>query len=98
MAKAPGKSNARDNILTRRQNVRRRRKVAQAARGTAETEWSVLPALRFLQRAINLNSAVGARQSSVKFLMLNQKLCLVSSAIDNPFGEALWVNNRILTD
>ena len=45
-----------------------------------------------------LNSAVGARQSSVKFLMLNQKLCLVSSTIDNPFGEALWVNNRILTD
>ena len=37
----------------------------------------------------NLNSAVGARQSSGKLLMLNQCLCLESSTMVNPFGEAL---------
>ena len=36
-----------------------------------------------------LNSAVGARQSSGKLLMLNQCLCLKSSTMANPFGEAL---------
>ena len=38
---------------------------------------------------ISLNSAVGARQSSGKLLMLNQCLCLESSTMANPFGEAL---------
>ena len=37
----------------------------------------------------NLNSAVGARQSSGKLLMLNQCLCLENSTMANPFGEAL---------
>ena len=37
----------------------------------------------------NLNSAVGAKQSSGKLLMLNQCLCLESSTMANPFGEAL---------
>ena len=37
----------------------------------------------------NLNSAVGARQNSGKLLMLNQCLCLESSTMANPFGEAL---------
>ena len=36
----------------------------------------------------NLNSAVGARQSSGKLLMLNQCLCLENSTMANPFGEA----------
>ena len=36
-----------------------------------------------------LNSAVGARQSSGKLLMLNQCLCLESSTMANSFGEAL---------
>ena len=36
----------------------------------------------------NLNSAVGAKQSSGKLLMLNQCLCLESSKMANPFGEA----------
>ena len=39
--------------------------------------------LRFI-----LNSAVGAKQSSGKLLMLNQCLCLESSTMANPFGEA----------
>ena len=38
---------------------------------------------------VNLNSAVGARQSSRKLLMLNQCLCLENSTMANPFGEAL---------
>ena len=46
----------------------------------------------------NLNSAVGAKQSSGKLLMLNQCLCLKSSTMVNPFGEALKVNNPPLTD
>ena len=37
---------------------------------------------------LNLNSAVGARQSSGKLLMLNQCLCLENSTMANPFGEA----------
>ena len=37
---------------------------------------------------INLNSAVGAKQSSGKLLMLNQCLCLESSTMANPSGEA----------
>ena len=41
------------------------------------------------KEALNLNSAVGARQSSGKLLMLNQCLCLESSTMANPFGEAL---------
>ena len=40
-------------------------------------------------KGFNLNSAVGARQSSGKLLMLNQCLCLESSTMANPFGEAL---------
>ena len=36
---------------------------------------------------INLNSAVGAKQSSGKLLMLNQCLRLESSTMANPFGE-----------
>ena len=39
--------------------------------------------------AVILNSAVGAKQSSGKLLMLNQCLCLESSTMANPFGEAL---------
>ena len=35
-----------------------------------------------------LNSAVGAKQRSGKLLMLNQCLCLESSTMANPFGEA----------
>ena len=35
-----------------------------------------------------LNSAVGARQSSGKLLMLNQCLCLENSTMATPFGEA----------
>ena len=38
---------------------------------------------------INLNSAVGAKQNSSKLLILNQCLCLKSSTMTNPFGEAL---------
>ena len=49
----------------------------------AEVHWR-----DFLQ-SLNLNSAVGARQSSGKLLMLNQCLCLESSTMANPFGEAL---------
>ena len=45
-----------------------------------------------------LNSAVGARQSSGKLLILNQCLCLESSTMANPFGEALLMNNPLLTD
>ena len=41
------------------------------------------------RQSVNLNSAVGARQSSGKLLMLNQCLCLESSTMANPFGEAL---------
>ena len=37
--------------------------------------------------AFNLNSAVGAKQSSGKLLMLNQCLRLESSTMANPFGE-----------
>ena len=37
----------------------------------------------------NLKSTVGARQGSGKLLMLNQCLCLESSTMANPFGEAL---------
>ena len=42
-----------------------------------------------IQAGLNLNSAVGARQSSGKLLMLNQCLCLESSTMANPFGETL---------
>ena len=41
------------------------------------------------KQLFTLNSAVGARQSSGKLLMLNQCLCLESSTMANPFGEAL---------
>ena len=44
---------------------------------------------QFQKECFNLNSAVGARQSSGKLLMLNQCLCLKSSTMTNPFGEAL---------
>ena len=47
---------------------------------------------------ITLNSAVGARQSSGKLLILNQCLCFESSTMANPFGEALLMNNPLLTD
>ena len=40
------------------------------------------------QAIFNLNSAVGAKQRSGKLLMLNQCLCLESSTMANPFGEA----------
>ena len=43
----------------------------------------------YLEDDFNLNSAVGARQSSGKLLMLNQCLFLESSTMANPFGEAL---------
>ena len=45
------------------------------------------PAMGFV--CINLDSAVGAKQSSGKLLMLNQCLCLESSTMANPFGEVL---------
>ena len=44
---------------------------------------------RRLRSLLILNSAVGARQISGKLLMLNQCLCLESSTMANPFGEAL---------
>ena len=46
---------------------------------------------------IILNSAVGARQSSGKLLMLNQCRCLESSTMAKPIGEA-QVNNPPLTN
>ena len=49
-------------------------------------------------KSFNLNSAVGARQSPGKLLMLNHCLGLNSSTMTNPFGEALSVNNSPLTD
>ena len=45
--------------------------------------------LRLHGPSLNLDSAVGAKQSSGKLLMLNQCLCLESSTMANPFGEAL---------
>ena len=48
---------------------------------------SAPPKRSALVRLITLNSAVGARQSSGKLLMLNQCLCLESSTMANPVGE-----------
>ena len=60
-------------------------------RGGVKIEREEISAQELRQRAgrVNLNSAVGARQSSGKLLMLNQCLCLKSSTMANPFGEAL---------
>ena len=50
--------------------------------------WANANKLRMPRQSFNLNSAVGAKQSCGKLLMLNQCLCLESSTMANPFGEA----------